>query len=191
MFLVTYYTLSLYHKKFIKMKKIFLLLIIPSLLFVTNCKNSKTDESTSSIPGMRQIQIKINGNSLSLTVPDSAKGNPEIVEQSWGATEIKVGKDFQISISEGEGDIALAKSDVAANDVNKFKRYVKDEPTLLFWESQVPEQHSQFHFYCVQKIGTTSYIITDIAGELFSEPAVQTMIDAAKGMKAVTAKPNS
>jgi hypothetical protein len=171
------------------MKKIFLLIIIPSVLLLTNCKNQKSDDVNNSTSGIRQVQIKINGNSLSLMVPDSTKGKVEVVDQSWGATEIKVGKDFQISISEGEGDIALKKSDIAANDVNKFKRYVKDEAGLLFWESQITEP--EFHFFCIQKVGTTSYNVEDIKGDIFSEPAVQSMIDAVKSMKAETSKPNS
>jgi len=170
------------------MKKIFLLIIIPSVLLLTNCKNQKSDDVNNSTSGIRQVQIKINGNSLSLMVPDSTKGKVEVVDQSWGATEIKVGKDFQISISEGEGDIALKKSDIAANDVNKFKRYVKDEAGLLFWESQITEP--EFHFFCIQKVGTTSYNVEDIKGDIFSEPAVQSMIDAVKSMKAETSKPN-
>ncbi len=173
------------------MKKIILLLIIPVLVFCNGCGNSKKEGTSSTIPGMKEVQIKINGNALLVMVPsDSTKGRLEIVEQSWGATEIKMGKDFQISIAEGDGDISLIKSDIAGNDVNKFKRFVKDEPALLFWESQITEP--EFHFYSIQKLGKASYIIEDIKGELFNEKATQTMIDAAKTLKiAEVAKPNS
>jgi hypothetical protein len=137
-----------------------------------------------------ETTITVNGNQLSIMVPDSTRGKLEIVEQSWGATEIKVGKEFQISVTEGEGDIALTKSDIAGNDVNKFKRFVKDEPTLLFWESQITDP--EFHFYTVVKPGAISYVVEDIKGEIFSEKSTQTMIDAAKTLKAKEAsKPNS
>ncbi len=173
------------------MKKIFLLLLCaPTLSLVISCGGSKTDQPTSTIPGMREVILKINGNPLSIMVPDSTKGKLEMIEQSWGATEIKVGKDFQISISEGEGDIALTKSDIAGNDVNKFKRYVKDEPTLLFWESQITD--SEYHFYMINKIGTVSYIIEDVKVEQYDEKGIQAMIDAAKTLKATSVvKPNS
>ncbi len=162
------------------MKKLLLLLATPAVLFLASC-GSKTEEATT-MPGMTEVQLKINGNALSIMVPDSTKGKMEMVEQSWGATEIKVGKDFQISIEEGDGDIALAKSDIAGNDVNKFKRYVKDEPALLFWESEITAP--EFHFYSIVKPATVSYIIKDIAGEMFGEAATQTMVDASKTLKA-------
>jgi hypothetical protein len=172
------------------MKKVLLLLATPALIFFTGCGGAKTEETTASLPGMMSVEFKINGNTLSVMVPDSTKGKMEMVEQSWGATEIKVGKEFQISISEGEGDIALMKSDIAGNDVNKFKRYLKDEPTLLFWESEITEP--EFHFYTVVKLATGSYLVEDIKEEHFSEKSVQTMIDAAKTLKAKEgAKPNS
>lgn len=172
------------------MKKILLLLVTPAMLFFAGCGNSKNEEATASMPGMMETTISVNGNQLSIMVPDSTKGRLEVVEQSWGATEIKVGKEFQISIKEDEGDIALTKSDIAGNDVNKFNRFVKDEPTLLFWESQITEP--EFHFYTIVKPGAVSYVVEDIKGEIFSEKATQTMIDAAKTLKAKeAAKPNA
>src|SRR3954471_24772243 len=112
------------------MKKILLLLATPAIIMLAACGGSKTDATTPAMPGMMEVELKINGNPLTIMVPESTKGKMEMTEQSWGATEIKVGKDFQISIEEGEGDVALMKSDIAGNDVNKFKSYLKDEPTL-------------------------------------------------------------
>ncbi len=171
------------------MKKLLLLLAAPAVLFFASCGGSKEEEAAASIPGMMETNITVNGNQLSIMVPDSTKGKLEIVEQSWGATEIKVGKEFQISIEEGEGDVALMKSDIAGNDVNKFKRYIKDEPTLLFWESEITQP--EFHFYTVVKPGAVSYIIQNIKEEMFSEKAAQTMVDAAKTLKAKEVQPNS
>jgi hypothetical protein len=172
------------------MKKLFLLLAAPAMLFFAGCGGTKTEEATATMPGMMETTITVNGNQLSIMVPDSTKGKLEVVEQSWGATEIKVGKEFQISVTEGEGDIALTKSDIAGNDVNKFKNYVKDEPALLFWQSQITEP--EYHFYTVVKAGAASYVVEDIKGEIFNEKAAQTMIDAAKTLKAKEgAKPNA
>ena len=172
------------------MKKLFIVLLAPAFSLLMSCSGSKTNETTSAPAGMKEVQLKINGNSLSIIVPDSSKGKLEIAEQSWGATEIKVGKDFQISISESEGDIALTKSDIAGNDVNKFKRYIKDEPTLLFWESQITEP--EFHFYMINETGKVSYLIEDIKGDIHDEKTAQVMVDAAKSLKSsADSKPNS
>src|SRR4051812_13520261 len=128
------------------MKKALLFLAVPALLFFAGCGNSKT-ETSAVMPGMMEQNLKINGSNLVVMIPDSSKGKAEIVEQSWGAVEIKVGPDFQISIEEGDGDMALTKSDIKDAAVFKFQRYLKDEPSLLFWEAKnadIPD--SRFHF---------------------------------------------
>lgn len=164
------------------MKKVLLFLATPAVLFLAGCSDSKPQDATNLIPGMMEVELKINGNPLSIMVPDSTKGKIEIADQSWGATEIKVGKSFQISIEEGEGDVASMKTDIAGNDFPKLKRFIKDEPTLLFWEAEITTP--EFHFYSVIKQTTISYIVKDIAGEMFGEKAVETMIEAAKTLKA-------
>jgi len=172
------------------MRKLFLLLAAPAVFFLASCGGSKTTDTTAAMPGMMETTITVNGNQLSLMVPDSTKGKLQVVEQSWGATEIKVGKEFQISITEGDGDIALTKSDIAGNDVNKFKRFVKEEPNLLFWESEITGP--EFHFYAIVKPGNVSYVVEDIKGDVFNEKATQTMIDSAKSLKTKeAAKPNA
>lgn len=146
------------------------------LILSAGCDSSKQERPN--IPGMMYVDLTSHGFPITINVPDSTKGKFEITTQSWGATEIKVGKEFQISISEGAGDMALAKSDVAGNDVNKFKRYIVDEPTTIFYESEITQP--EFHFYSIVKAGNTSYIVEDIKGEMYSEKKVQKMVDAAK-----------
>ena len=160
------------------MKKIFLLLTATGLIALAGCSGKK--ESTK-IPGMMELDLSSHGLPIMISVPDSARNKFEIVTQSWGATEIKVGKDFQISISEGDGDITLAKSDVAGNDVNKFKRYVIDEPTTILYESEITEP--EFHLYSVVKLEKASYVVEDIKGEIFSEKMAQKMAESAKSIR--------
>jgi hypothetical protein len=176
------------------MKKTLLLLATPALLFLLSCGGSKKNEAAAIMPGMKEVNLKINGNNLSIMVPDSTKGKMDLVEQSWGATEIKVGSDFQISIEESEGDIPLIKGDITGNPVFKLQRYLKDEPGFIFWESKNADlPGARFHFYLITKIGTVSYVIKDIDnGDANNEKVVQAMIDAAKTLKAkVVAKANS
>ncbi len=170
------------------MKKLLLLLATPAVILLASCGGSKTEDVVS-IPGMVQTEITVSGTKLSIMAPDSTKGKMEIMEQSWGATEIKVGTTFQISIEESDGDIALMKSDIAGNDVNKFKRFIKDEPTLLFWESEITQP--EFHFYAIIKAGNKSYVIQNLKDEMFDEKQAESMIEAAKSLRAKEAQPNS
>ncbi len=174
------------------MKKAFLLVATPVILFFAGC-GSKTEEKTT-IPGMTEASIKVNGIDLSIMIPDSTKGMTEITEQPWGATEIKVGTDFHVSVEENEGDIALMKTDITGNEVFKLQNYIKDEPALLYWESKnenMPD--SRFHFYSIIKAGTLSYVIKDVERlEAYNKAAVQTMVDASQTLKTKAAdKPNS
>jgi hypothetical protein len=170
------------------MKKVLILLAAPVIIAFTSCGGSKAEEEVI-LPGMMKVQLMVAGDTLSMIVPDSAKGKMEIVEQAWGATEIKVGNDFQVSIEPGEGDVTLAKSDIAGDEVFKLQRYITDEPTLLFWESKIADMpNSNFHFYAILKPGKISYLVKDVeSGEAYNEKAVQTMVDAAKSLKAKTA----
>ena len=164
------------------MKKIFFLLMMPAVLTLGSCTGGKEADESAMIPGMMEVDLAPHGFDITMMIPDSTKGKAEITAQPWGAVEIKVGKHYQVSVSEGEGDIALAKSDVMGNDVNKHKRWVKDEPALLFYESEITQP--EFHFYTVVKAGNKSYVVEDIKGEVFSEKDVERMVESAKSIKA-------
>ncbi len=170
------------------MKNTFFYFVIISFLFLSGCDGNRVDNSQNGgVPqGMIELDLTQYGYAVIIYVPDATAGNLEVVEQSWGAVEIKVGKTFQLSVKVGEGDIALKKSDIAGNDVNKFKRYVVDEPNALLWESQIMEP--EFHLYAVVKIGDASYEVEDIAGEIFPEAAAVKMLESAKAMKAAVKK---
>ncbi len=164
------------------MKKALTLLAAPALLLFASCGGPKEEVIP---PGMIKIQLVVAGDTLTMITPDSTKGGLEIVEQPWGATEVKVGKNFQVSIEPGEGDITLTKSDIVGDDVYKLQRYIIDEPTLVSWESKIGDMpNSNFHFYSIAKPGKNSFVVKDVeSGESYSEKDVQTMIDAAKSLK--------
>jgi len=108
------------------------------------------------------------------------------MEQPWGALEIRIGKNLQLSINEDPGDIELRKSDVKSDEVNKFKSFIVEEPTTIMWESEITKP--EFHFYSIQKLGNSTYVFEDIKSseaEPFSKESVQKMLDAAKGLKEV------
>ena len=167
----------------IKMKNALLLLFV-STVFFASCGGTKNE--TIVIPGMKQVEISIAGNPLTIFAPDSTAGPMQITEKPWGAIEITVGDDFQISIEEGPGDIALLKSDIAGDDVYKLQKYVKDEPNLLFWEVKILEMEgSKFHFYNIVPVGNIKYVIKDVeTGESYSQKAIEKMLEASQTLKA-------
>lgn len=174
------------------MKRTLLLLATPVLVFIASCGNKASEKNK--IPGMMETTINVNSSAYTIMVPDSTRGLLEITEQPWGATEIKVGQDFHLSVEENEGDVALMKTDITGNEVFKLQRYLKDEPTLLFWESKnenMPD--SRFHFYAIVKVGNYSFVVKDVERlEPYNEKAVQSMVDAAQTLKSnAPAKPNS
>lgn len=167
------------------MKKILLLITVCLHLLLLSCGDSKNEESTKLIPGMMELSIKINGNNLLIMVPDSTNGKLNLIEQPWGATEIKVGVNYQLSIEEADGDIALIKSDISGNEVFKLTRYLKDEPSMLFWEAKnenMPDP--RFHFYLITKVGELNYVIKETEnGDAYNEKSINTMIISANTLK--------
>jgi hypothetical protein len=162
------------------MKKIFLILSATAVLF--SCSNEKKEEI--SMAGMMELDLTSYGLPITINIPDSTKGRLQVVEQSWGAREITVGKAFRISINEGEDDIQLQKSDNTANEVKKLKKYVVDEPITIFYEMEIPSiNQSEFHFMTIVKAGNTSYTVKDIDGEQYGEEAVKQMLESAKSIK--------
>ncbi len=164
------------------MKKITLFaLLATSCLTLTFCDPKTETKSVEAPAGMVPLDLSKYGKQFSIFVPDTVNSKLEVVEQSWGALEIKVGKGFQISISEDAGDIELMKSDIKSNDVNIFKSYIVDEPQTIMWESEITKP--EFHFYTIQKASGSNYVIQDIistSGEPFTKDQVQKMLDSAK-----------
>ena len=166
------------------MKRILLLMTIPAIIFFASCGGSKVEEEVI-LPGMMKVEFAVAGDTLSMIVPDSSKGKLDLIEQGWGATELRIGENFQISVEEGEGDIAMLKNDIDIDDVYQLQKYVVDQPDLLFWESKIPIMPtSNFHFYSIIQAGGKSYIVKDIeAGIAYSEELVKEMVEAAKSLK--------
>ena len=151
-----------------------------SVLF-TSCGNKETKQDIQAPAGMFALDLSKYGKQFSVFVPDTTSAKLEVTEQSWGALEVKVGKNFHISITEDPGDMELRKSDIKSNDINIFKSFVVDEPLSIMWESLITKP--EFHFYSIQKIGANTYVFEDVIpadGEPFSKDAIQKMFESSK-----------
>lgn len=153
-------------------------------LALTSCGDKKEPEALVAPKGMQYFDISKTGMNLNIIIPDSTKGPVDTIMRSWGAYEIKVGNNFQISVQEDGGDAAAKKEENANADINLVKQYVIDEPSTLLWESGIGDL-SEYHFFYATKIGNRNYVFEDIKGDPFSKEDVQQMLDACKGAKEV------
>lgn len=170
------------------MKKIISLIsaaVIVASLVSCGDKN-KGQEAIVAPQGMNVLDLTRFGKPFAIFVPDTVAAKLEIVQQTYGALDIKVGKSFAISINEQAADIELKKKDIKDDEVNKFKSFAAEEPNAIFWESEITQP--EFHFLINQKIGTAEYSIEDIKsteGDVFGKEAIQKMFDSAKNIKEI------
>lgn len=151
---------------------------------ITSCSGGAKEESIIAPEGMNVLSLNKYGKPFAIFIPDTANAKLEIVQQSYGALDIKVGKNFAISINEQAADIQLKKSDVESDEVNKLKSFTTDEPNAIMWESGIMQP--EFHFLVNQKVGNADYSfedITDSEASTFGKEAIQKMFDASKNIK--------
>ena len=170
------------------MKKLINLLsvaIIASTL--ASCGGKKVEQEPIVAPqGMNVLDISKYGKPFAIFVPDTTAAKLTVTEQSSGSLDIKVGGNFAITINEQAADIELKKKDIKEDEVLKFKNYIVDEPTAIFWESEIVKP--EFHFIINQKIGTTDYSFEDLKStetEPFDKETTQKMYDSAKTIKEI------
>lgn len=163
-----------------KFFKSFFFIVVASLLF--SCGDKRQKEIA--IPqGMNILNLSKYGKPFSIFVPDTTLGGYEITEQTSGALDIKVGKDFSISINEQAADMELRKKDIKEDEVNKLTTFMVDEPDAIFWESAITRP--EFHFLINKKIGDSEYSFEDIQSadlKPFTLEVVQRMFDSCKNI---------
>lgn len=136
--------------------------------------------------GMNVLDLSKYGKPFTIFVPDTNATKLEITEQPSGALDIKVGKNFAISINEQAADIELRKEDVKSDEVNKLKSFIVDEASAIFWESEITSP--EFHFLVNKKIGAADYNFSEIIdpeANPFGKDAAQKMFDSSKSITEV------
>lgn len=160
------------------------LLLIGSL---TSCGGKNKDQEAIVAPqGMHVLDLTRYGKPFAIFVPDTVAAKLEVTQQTYGALDIKVGKNFAISINEQPADLELRKKDIKEDEVNKFKSFIAEDPNGIFWESAIMQP--EYHFIMNQKVGNAEYSFEDIRtteGEPLGKEAVQKMYDSAKNIKEV------
>ncbi|MBL7933757.1 MAG: hypothetical protein JNL60_17775 [Bacteroidia bacterium] len=172
-------------------KTIFRILPLALIGVMMSCGSKKNEEIVAP-QGMHTLNLNRYGKPFAIFVPDTVAAKLTVTEQSNGALDIRVGKNFAISINEQAADINMKKQDLKDDEVNKLKNMITDEPTAIMWESQVVEP--EFHFLVNQKIGESDYSFEDIKdteANPFGKEAIQKMFDSAKNIKEVRKEPKS
>jgi len=167
------------------MKKFFLFVASISVLALSSCGSGKKDgNANAGVPqGMVAADLSTQGLAALVNVPDSTTGPLEITPNAQGGADVKVGKNFQMTIIEGPGNMEIKKKDITSDDVRKFVKYIVEDPNAIVWEWQMEGGEPEYHFYAIVKSDNKSYEVFDVAGEVFSEKAATQMLDAAKSVR--------
>ena len=104
------------------------------------------------------------------------------VEQ-YGSVKISNGAKFQVELnSVYDYSIAAAKKEIEANDMNKLKKYVVDEPNGIIYQSEVMGQ-IQYHFMYFLIGEEESYYFQNVKGPTYDLESTKVMYNAAKASK--------
>jgi len=91
-------------------EKLFTILSFVTLsITFSSCGGKDTKQNIEAPVGMVALDLSKFGKQFSIFVPDTTAAKLEVLEQTWGALEVKVGKGFHISITEDPGDIELKR----------------------------------------------------------------------------------
>lgn len=176
------------------MKKIILSAAVISMTILGSCSgeghDGGDDSSTQSVPaGMMALDLSEYQVGAIINVPDSNVAPLEIAPNPMGGADIRVGKNFQLTVMEGPGDMTLKKHDVANDMLRKFVKYVVEEPDAIVWEWQIEGMEPEFHLYTVIRVGEKSFEVSNIEGEPMSEKAVMQMLESARSLRLKEAAP--
>ena len=171
------------------MKKIFSILTIITIITLFGCGDKKGGTTDESVPaGMVAVDLSKYGKNIIINVPDSTTG-PLSIQDMGGAVRIVVGKNFQIDIKEGEGNLDMKKNeDIKKNDVYKFDQFTLDEPNAIIYSWHMESGTPEFRFFSFIKIGEVTYEVEDVAGEVFTDGACKKMLESAKSIRAAEVK---
>ena len=164
--------------------KLFAVLFVFSILILSSCGNKEHENSLVAPQGMSILNLQKYGKPFSMLIPDSLKNKLSVSDESSGALEVRVGEIFAIAINEQAVDLALAKSDIAGDEVNKFKQYLVEEPFALVWESEIVSP--EFHFYLNRKVGNSEYSVQDIRDpehKPFNQEQIEKMVECARSIE--------
>lgn len=171
------------------MKKLAYLLMLPLALLFTQCENGGEEngtEDTVDLGRVEEVDLNEYGYPLVISLPKSGDVDSSytIQELDWGALEIRVGMNFGVQVSGGDGDMALVKEDIDLDDVYVATFIVDDPDAILYgWVIKDTDMKPEYRFFVIKMDGDNAYEIRNIVDEPFSEGAAKRMFDIARAIK--------
>lgn len=168
------------------MKKILLLLLVVGSAVISSCKEKSKEETTETVvpEGMMELDLSKYGyTNLIINLPDSGEAPLEI-QPNGASLNIRVGKNFQLALKEGEGNLKIKKEiDIHQNDVYKLDKFIVEDTNAVIYSWHIPEGQPEYRFFMVKKLGNITYELEDVAGESFSLQACKRMFECAKSLR--------
>ncbi len=172
--------------------------LICAMFSFNSCTTDKpvdTDVEVPLAPGMIRMNLLSYGIPATIDIPDTTE-RPHVIESlPSGDLHISVQKWFNISLNVSGMNMDRKKKDIAGNDVDKFQSWVAEDSVSIIYKTQMVNE--EFHFYAIIKKGERTFYAedhfqgTDGTVTNFSEPQIQSMLNAAKTLTPVkpAAKP--
>jgi len=177
-------------------KKITLGALCCAMLTFNSCKNGASTEDAPLAPGMVRLDLSKAGIAATIDVPDTSRKVNGIESQSSGSIHVFVGKNFHLLINVSGEPIAMKKSDINGDDLNKPKTWVVNDTNNLLYSTQkdtnaFANAKEEFHFYAIVRKGKAVYYVQDLQQgadgnvNVFGKEAAQAMLTAAQTLTPV------
>jgi len=175
------------------MKKIAYLLMLPVVLLFSQCNSDNGEEGESEnteevvdLGKVEQLDLNEYGYPLLISVPKAGDIDSAYTVDvlDWGALEIRVGGNFAVEVSGGDGDMAMAKEDIEMDDVYEATYLVDESDGILYsWALKGMDMEPEYRFFVIKMDGANAYEIRSIVDEGYSEGAATRMFNIAKAIK--------
>ena len=159
------------------MKKFGLIALLAALTAALAMPAFAADKKGAAAKGGAKLELNAGGvTGVTIEAPAGATAK----EGAAGGVEITAGDKFQLQVTASKADIAGWKKDIAANDVNKLKKYHVDTADELLYESAV--MGPEFHMVANVKVGDAAYSCEDVKGPTFTKADAEAMLKACKSL---------
>ncbi len=167
------------------MNKISISLIIVISVLVLNCNNQEKEISSTGTEPLVEYSLRKHGVPCTISLPKSKMHLLIDSMQVYGDLTIDMGQTFNLIISPVNQSLDEIKKDITSDEVNKFKKYMVDEPNTISYQSEIVSP--EYHFKHFVTIGKEQMMITDglnAESSAYTEAEIKLMLACAQSIKA-------